>query len=145
MKDSKAINGGLCDLIPISLKPNGVVKRLFPNPRIFLTRHFLILFLLTALPTACERPGSVHEEKGRTLTADERYIVMLYMKITEIEENLQDNPEERDKKWNDIRREFDPERVQRILKELEKNPKRWLAIYGRINELSKRRNADRAT
>jgi hypothetical protein len=76
---------------------------------------------------------------GRTLTPDERYIVNLYMKITETEEYLQDNPGEREKKWDELRAEIDSTRVTAILTELERDPERWLPIYNRINELLKRR------
>jgi hypothetical protein len=104
----------------------------------------LAICLCLILPAAlilhsCERPSPVDKLKRRTLTEDERYIVKLYMKITEIEENLQDNPELREKKWDELRREFDPERIRRILRELERDPERWLAVYGRISELLDRR------
>ena len=104
-----------------------------------------MLLLAVAALQSCERPSPVAQETKRTLTEDERYIVKLYMKITEIEENLQDNPESREKKWDEIGAEFDIDRVRRILTELEKDPKRWLAIYGRISELLKRREQEDAT
>lgn len=94
-----------------------------------------LLLLAIAILQSCERPSPVEKEKKRTLTKDERYIVKLYMKITEIEENLQGNPELREKKWDELRQEFDPDRIRRILLELEKDPDRWLAVYGRISEL----------
>lgn len=83
----------------------------------------------------------MRNKKDKTLTADERYIVELYMKITEVKENLQDNPEERDKKYEELRQEIDTERVRKILLELEKDPERWLTVYTRINELLMRRNS----
>jgi hypothetical protein len=104
-----------------------------------LTICLCLLLLAIQMLQSCERPSPVDKAKKRTLTEDERYIVKLYMKITEIEENLQDNPELREKKWDELRREFDPERVRRILQELEREPERWLAVYGRIGELLDRR------
>ena len=98
-----------------------------------------LLLLAIAILQSCERPSPVDKVKKRTLTEDERYIVKLYMKITEIEENLQDNPELNEKKWDELRREFDPELIRRILRELEGEPERWLAVYGRISELLDRR------
>ena len=97
--------------------------------------YALVLLIVTVLLSACQYPDPVKEQKVRTLTADERYIVELYMKITEVEENLQDNPEERDKKYEELRQEIDPERVRRILLEMEKDPERWLTVYSRINKL----------
>jgi hypothetical protein len=111
----------------------------------FLTTCLCLLVISIAILQSCERPSHVEQEKKRTLTGDERYIVKLYLKITEIEENLQDNPEERRKKWEELRDEFEPARIQRILQDLEQDPKRWLAIYGRINEVLERREQDGST
>jgi hypothetical protein len=96
----------------------------------------LLLFLLAA---ACQNPDPVEAERSRTLTDDERYIVELFMKINEIEENLQDNPAEREEKYERLREAFDEERVRRILLELKQDPERWLTVYNRINELLMRR------
>ncbi len=105
----------------------------------------LCLLMVAIALQSCERPSQIEQEKRRTLTEDERYIVKLYLKITEIEENLQDNPEARKKKWEELRKEFEPARIQRILRDLERDPKRWLAIYGRITEVLERRTQDGAT
>jgi len=118
--------------------PVGLRASLSIRPTGFLTICLYLLLLAIAVLQSCERPSPIEKEKKRTLTEDERYIVKLYMKITEIEENLQDNPELREKKWDELQREFDPDRVRRILLELEKDPDRWLAIYGRISELLER-------
>lgn len=118
--------------------------RVTVNPA-FLTTCLCLILITIAILQSCERPSHVEQEKKRTLTEDERYIVKLYLKITEIEENLQDNPKERKKKWEELRDEFEPTRIQRILQDLEQNPKRWLAIYGRINEVLERRRQDDST
>ncbi len=60
------------------------------------------------------------------------------MKINEIEKNLQDNPEEMEEKREKLRQEYDPERLRKILFELERNPYRWIAVYRRVNVLLKR-------
>ncbi len=118
---------------------------LFVRPAGFLAICLCLLLLATQILQSCERPNPVDNVKKRTLIEDERYIVKLYMKIIEIDENLQDNPELREKKWGELRREFDPERIRRILRELEKDPERWLAVYGRINELLDRRKDQGST
>jgi len=64
------------------------------------------------------------------------------MKITEFEENLQDNPEAAEEKREELRAEIDLERIERILAELERDPERWLAVYNRVNELKRRRAPD---
>ncbi|MBN1163336.1 MAG: hypothetical protein JXB45_02045 [Candidatus Krumholzibacteriota bacterium] len=74
-------------------------------------------------------------KKTKTLTPDERYLVELYLKINELEKNLQDNPADSAKKWEELKQEIDRERVHRTLRELEKDPERWISVYGRINEL----------
>jgi hypothetical protein len=107
------------------------------NKYLYILIPVLLLWCMGIL-SSCEPPGQVESEKSRTLTPDERYIVELYVKINEIEENLQDNPEETEKKWAELRAEIDVERVERILTELEEDPQRWLAIYARINERIKR-------
>jgi len=97
--------------------------------------------LCVLLLTGCQQRNPVEQEKSKTLTANERYLVELYMKITEIEENLQDNPESLAKKRDELKQEIDVERVRKVLLELERNPRRWLVVYNRINELLKRRAA----
>ena len=87
---------------------------------------------------ACERPADLDSEKTSTLTPDERYIVELYMKINELERNLQDNPADSTKKWEELRGQYDEERVRRILSHLEEDPERWLPVYNRIDELLER-------
>lgn len=86
--------------------------------------------------TGCGRNDPVNEEKSRALSPDERYIVELYMKINDLEKNLQDNPADSLKKWDTLRAEVDSVHVQRALDALERNPERWLGIYNRIVELS---------
>jgi hypothetical protein len=114
----------------------------FARPRLY---QVLLPVLAAALVASCHNPDPIKDKKGRTLTPDERYIVELYMKISEIEENLQDNPEEREKKLRDLGTEFDTERVRSILLELRNDPERWLTVYSRINELLKRRASSPAT
>jgi hypothetical protein len=101
--------------------------------------------MAAALVASCQNLDPIKDKKGRTLTQDERYIVELYMKINEIEENLQDNPEEREKKLGELRAEFDTERVRSILLELRNDPERWITVYSRINELLKRRASTPST
>ncbi len=64
------------------------------------------------------------------------------MKITEFEENLQDNPEGSEEKRKELLGEVDLDRIKRILDELEQDPERWLAVYNRIHELENRRRSD---
>ncbi|GEM_PF-2838022 len=109
------------------------------------TRIFLTLMLVVALVLSCQSPSTLDRERTRTLTPDERYIIDLYLKITEIEENLQDNPEARDEKYRELSDEFDEDKVRRIILELENDPERWLAVYKRINDLLKRRTGSPST
>ena len=103
-------------------------------------RLFIIPLLLSdVLFHSCQIQDPVGKEKGRTLSDDERYIVALFLKINEIEENLQDNPEDPEKKWDELQKEYDPERIRRIILELEKDPERWIAVHNRIDELLRRR------
>lgn len=102
----------------------------------------LTLILSAGLLVGCQQHNRLEEQKTRTLTPDERYLIELYMKITEFEENLQDNPELAEEKREDLREEIDIERIKRVLDELEQDPKRWLAIYNRIHELKRRRAPD---
>ncbi len=94
--------------------------------------------ILISIQAGCGQPDSVSTEKGKTLTPDERYLVELYMKINNLEINLQDNPADSAKKWDELRGTVDRERVQRTLEELKKDPERWITVYGRINELYSR-------
>lgn len=100
----------------------------------------MLIPVMAVLLNGCGQPDTVDSEKTGTLTSDERYIVDLYMKINELERNLQDNPADSTKKWDDLKESIDRERVARILEELEKDPERWLPIYNRIEELTERRN-----
>jgi hypothetical protein len=106
----------------------------------------IILLFSTALAVvflpACERQDPVEQEKNRILTPDERYLIELYMKITEIEDNLQDNPEALEEKREQLRKEIDLDRLRQVLLELERDPGRWLAVYNRIHELQNRRSAE---
>lgn len=96
-----------------------------------------VMLTLSFLP-ACEGRDPVERNKDRPLSPDERYLVELYMKITEIEENLQDNPDALEEKRAELREEIDLDRIRRILLELEQDPERWLAVYNRIFELQQR-------
>ena len=111
-----------------------------------LSRHrtspLIILIISAGLFIGCQQHNRLEEQKTRTLTPDERYLIELYMKITEFEENLQDNPEGSEEKREELLGEMDLERIGRILDELEQNPERWLAIYNRIHELENRRRTD---
>jgi hypothetical protein len=113
----------------------------FAYPHTLIVRYLLILALTATLFSACRSSNPAGDVGSKTLTTDERYIVELYMRIIETEKNLQDNPEEMEKKWSEIRQEYDEERVLRIYRELEKNPERWLVVYSRIIELLKRRES----
>jgi hypothetical protein len=107
-------------------------------------QRILIILLLSAavLLPACQQQDPVEREKNRILTPDERYLIELYMKITEIEENLQDNPEALEEKREELRKEIDLDRLRLVLQELERDPDRWLAIYNRIHVLQSRRSAE---
>jgi hypothetical protein len=116
------------------------------RPSVSLSRYrislLIILIISAVLLFGCQQHNPLEEQKTRTLTPDERYLIELYMKITEFEENLQDNPEGSEEKREELRDEIDIERLRRILDELEQNPERWLAIYNRIHELESRRRPD---
>ena len=121
-------------------------SRRAPGPPTALFRHcispLITLILSASLLIGCQQHNRLEEQKSRTLTPDERYLIELYMKITEFEENLQDNPEGSEEKREELRDEIDLERIKRVLDELEQNPKRWLAVYNRIHELKRRRAPD---
>lgn len=129
-----------------SSNPKMHVRRGRPAPSRFpadfatlLPLLFIIpLLLSTVLFHSCQNQDPIRKEKDRTLSDDERYIVALFLKINEIEENLQDNPEDSEKKWDELREEYDPERIRRIILELEKDPERWIAVHNRIDELLRR-------
>lgn len=126
---------------------NNTNSKTRPRGRLCLTaRHFVpLLFTLmisVSLLPGCQQRSRLEEQKTRALTPDERYLIELYMKITEFEENLQDNPEGLEEKRGELRDEVDLQRVEMILDELERNPERWLAVYHRIEELKSRRTPD---
>ena len=94
-----------------------------------------LLAAAALLGAGCEKPDTISSEKARDLTPDERYLVQLYLKINDLEENLQDNPADSARKWDELKASVDTSRVRLTISELEKNPERWLGIYKRINEL----------
>ena len=87
------------------------------------------------LAAGCEKPDRVGTEKARDLTPDERYLVQLYLKINDLEENLQDNPADSARKWDELKTSVDTARVRRTIAVLEEDPTRWLGVYTRINDL----------
>ncbi len=93
------------------------------------------ILLAALLATGCGQPDTINSEKARDLTPDERYLVQLYLKINDLEENLQDNPADSAIKWDELKASVDTARVRKTLAELEKDPKRWLGVYTRINDL----------
>lgn len=97
-----------------------------------------IAFLLTLSFFGCSEHGNGDIEKNRTLTPDERYLVNTYVKIHKIEKNLQNNPEELEKKLLEIKNTTDSTVIRKALDNLEKEPGRWIAVYGRIIELLER-------
>jgi hypothetical protein len=109
-----------------------------PLPRITAAMLLLALMLALSFLSGCQGRDPIEQKKSRPLSPDERYLVELYMKITEIEEKLQDNPEALEEKRAELREELDLERIRRVLLELEKDPERWLAVYNRIFELQQR-------
>ena len=88
-----------------------------------------------ALSQGCGNTSDSLPEKDATLTPDEEYIVQLYLKINELEKNLQDNPADSLKKWEALREEIDKERVLRTIEALKEDPERWYAVFGRIEML----------
>ena len=99
-----------------------------------------ILVAAALLAVGCEKPDTISSEKTRGLTPDERYLVQLYLKINDLEENLQDNPADSARKWDELKASVDTTRVRQTIAELEKDPKRWLGVYTRINDLMFNRN-----
>jgi len=94
-----------------------------------------ILAAAALIAAGCVQSDTISSEKARDLTPDERYLVQLYLKINDLEKNLQDNPADSAIKWNELKASVDTARVRRTLAELEKDPKRWLGVYTRINDL----------
>jgi len=94
-----------------------------------------ILAAAALFTAGCGQPDTISSEKARDLTPDERYLVQLYLKINDLEKNLQDNPADSAIKWEELKASVDTSRVRRTLAELEKDPERWLGIYTRINDL----------
>jgi hypothetical protein len=98
----------------------------------------LVAALLAAaalLVAGCDKPSTVDSEKARNLTPDERYLIQLYLKINDLEKNLQDNPADSARKWDELKASVDTARVRLTIAELEKDPKKWLGVYKRINDL----------
>lgn len=124
-----------------ALRPAAITYRLPSTARLAL----LVILAAAFLASSCQRSDTVQKERARTLSADERYIVELYIKITELEKNLQDNPDLVEEKKAELLRGTDLDRVRKTLELLEREPERWLGIYQRINELVKRSERKRAT
>ena len=101
----------------------------------YYVRRLLLVATLAILLPCCGEPARPVSESGGPLSPDERYIVQLYVKIHDLEKNLQDNPSDSVKIRAEFRAGVDSTRVVRILGELEKKPERWLPVYARINEL----------
>jgi hypothetical protein len=120
-----------------STSRTGLFRRFSLICRHPLSLTFCAAFIAVAL--GCSKPQETASEKSSTLTKDERYIVQLYMKINDLENKLQDNPSDSLKKWDELREEVDEDRIRAILTELEKDPERWLTVYGRITELLDRK------
>jgi hypothetical protein len=95
----------------------------------------MILAAASILAAGCEKPDTISSEKARDLSPDERYLVQLYLKINDLEKNLQDNPADSSRKWDELKAEVDTARVRRVMRELERDPERWLGVYTRINDL----------
>ncbi|MBN2185309.1 MAG: hypothetical protein JW746_08280 [Candidatus Krumholzibacteriota bacterium] len=98
---------------------------------VFIPMIPVILFL----SQGCGHSGDSLPEKGASLTPDEEYIVQLYMKINELEKNLQDNPSDSLKKWEAMKEEIDQKRVLRTIEALKEDPERWYAVFSRIELL----------
>ncbi len=98
-----------------------------------------VILLLAAISLCgCSSEKSNDMEDDQTLTSDERYLANTYVKIHKIEKNLQSNPEEIEKNLAQIREQTDSARIHKTVQGLQKNPKRWISVYGRINELLER-------
>ena len=90
------------------------------------------------LSQGCEHSGDFLPDKATALTPDEQYIVQLYVKINELEKNLQDNPSDSLKKWETLKEDIDRERILRTVEKLKENPERWYAVFSRIELLMER-------
>ncbi len=98
-------------------------------------KGLILIAALAILLPCCGKTSRPVSESGGPLSPDERYIVQLYVKINDLEKNLQDNPSDSVKIRAEFRAGVDSARVVRILGELEKKPERWFPVYSRINEL----------
>jgi len=98
-------------------------------------KGLILIAALAILLPCCGETSRPVSESGGPLSPDERYIVQLYVKINDLEKNLQDNPSDSVKIRAEFRAGVDSARVVRILGELEKKPERWFPVYSRINEL----------
>ncbi|MCK4549515.1 MAG: hypothetical protein KAU49_05080 [Candidatus Krumholzibacteria bacterium] len=87
------------------------------------------------LAAGCDNPDTISSEKAKNLTPDERYLVQLYLKINDLERNLQENPVDSARKWDELKASVDTARVKQAIAVLEEDPKRWLGVYTRINDL----------
>lgn len=105
---------------------------------IFVTSLLLALILTSLAAFEGCSENDTERARDRTLTADERYLVQLYVKIHKLETNLQNNPEELSKKLAELKGRADSTRINRTLRELEKDPVKWIAVYNRINTLLER-------
>lgn len=98
-------------------------------------KGLILVSAIAILLPCCGESSRPVSESGSPLSPDERYIVQLYVKINDLEKNLQDNPSDSVKIRAEFRAGVDSARVVRILGELEKKPERWFSVYARINEL----------
>ncbi len=105
----------------------------------------LALASFAVLLSSCQPHDPITKEKQRTLSPDERYLVEYYMKLTQLRENLHDNPVELQEKQELLRSEADTARIRRTLEGLQKDPEHWLGIYNRINELRYRKTGGDTT
>jgi hypothetical protein len=118
-------------------------KAYFPALFYSLCTAIIIIILMAAFTyTGCSRPEQPGSGDYGTLTPDERYIVELYMKINDLEQNLHDNPVDSLKKWEELSAGIDSSRVHKALEELEKDPERWNAVFSRISELQQRQSRE---
>jgi hypothetical protein len=112
----------------------GWKSRLCAKKRALALAASMLVAAALVASAGCEKPRSVSSEKARNLTPDERYLVQLYLKINDLEKNLQDNPADSARKWDDLKASVDTARVRAAIAELENDPKRWLGVYQRIND-----------
>lgn len=95
----------------------------------------LIVLSFASLLSSCRSPDPVELQRKRNLNADERYLVEYYIKIIEFEKEQFETLEQKEARRKELETEFDMERLRKVLSELAKDPRRWLAIYYRINEI----------